>query len=96
MTVSLTTVGNSKAVIIPAKILKRLKITENSVLELVVDEKSGMVSLRKSGVKRDVVFPKVQIPEISEGEMQEFMNTLFRVPEEDMASDERLQYILSK
>lgn len=74
MTVSLTTVGNSKAVIIPAKILKQ----------------------SKSSVKRDVVFPNVQIPEISEGEMREFMSSLYRIPEEDMASDERLQYMLSK
>lgn len=74
MTVSLTTVGNSKAVIIPAKILKQ----------------------SKSSVKRDVVFPKVQIPEISEEGMREFMNSLYRIPEEDMTSDERLQYILSK
>lgn len=74
MTVSLTTVGNSKAGIIPAKILKQFK----------------------SGVKRDVVFPKVQIPEISEEEMREFMSSLYRIPEEDMASDERLQYILGK
>lgn len=74
MTVSLTTVGNSKAGIIPAKILKQLK----------------------SSVKRDVVFPKVVTPEISEEEMREFMSSLYRIPEEDMASEECLQYILGK
>lgn len=96
MTVSLTRVGNSRAVIIPAKILKQLNITDNSTLEMMLDEKSGVVSLKKSGVRQNIVFPAVDIPEPSNEHLQEFMSSLYIVPEDDVVSDDRLAYILGK
>lgn len=96
MNISLTRVGNSRAIIIPAKILKQIKITDNSALEMTIDEMTHTISIRKTGVKENPVFPKVKLPEISDEQMQQFMDSLYHIPQEEIDADERLKYILSK
>ncbi len=93
--VTLTRVGNSRAVIIPAKILKSLEITENTILTLSDDNERIIIS--KSGaVRPEPIFPKVRVPEPDEQEIESFMASLYKVPTEDIVNDERLAYILSK
>ena len=93
--ITLTRIGNSKAVIIPAKILKSLKITENTILNLSDDNEC--ITISKSGsVRPDPVLPKVKFPELTGQEIDSFMASLYNVPAEDIANDERLAYILNK
>ena len=93
--ITLTRVGNSRAVIIPAKLLKSLGITENTILTLSDDDKR--ITISKSGsVRPDPVFPKVMVPEPDEQEIESFIGSLYDVPAEDIANDERLAYILDK
>ena len=94
-TLTLTRVGNSRAVIIPAKILKALEITENTILTL--SDGNGSITISKSGaVRPEPIFPKVRVPEPDEQEIESFMASLYKVPTEDIVNDERLAYILSK
>lgn len=94
-TATLTRVGNSKAVIIPAKILKSLGITENTILTLSDD--NGRISISKSGsVRPEPVLPKVRVPEPDKQEIVSFMASLYKVPADEIANDERLGYILNK
>ena len=87
--------GNSRALIIPAKMLKALSITENSLLN--VTEDGGRIVISKAGACRPVpVFPKVRVPELSEDKIETFLSSLYHVPVEDMENDERLGYILGK
>ena len=95
MTVSLRRLGNSKAIIIPSSILKEMAITENTVLDMKQEGTSIVIS--KTGEKRaDLVFPKIDLPEITESMRREFFESLVPVPQEEIEADERLKYILEK
>lgn len=93
--ITLTRIGNSKAVIIPAKILKSLKITENTILNLSDDNECITIS-RSGSVRAEPIFPKVKLSEPTGQEIDAFMASLYAVPAEDIANDERLAYILNK
>ena len=70
--VTLTRVGNSRAVIIPAKILKSLEITENTILTLSDDNER--ITISKSGaVRPEPIFPKVRVPEPDEQEDEQII-----------------------
>lgn len=93
--VSLVKVGNSNAIIIPSKILKQMNIKDNTRFELSLEEDMTL-QIRKVQSADKLVFPKVHLPEISEEEMNSFLNDLTPVSREDIENDERLAYILSR
>jgi len=95
MTIALTRIGNSKAVIIPAKILRKMNITENTVLEL-KESKDSIVISKTAAKKMDPVLPKVALPEILPEELEKFRNGLISFSKEEIAADERLSYILNR
>lgn len=91
----MTRVGNSRAVIIPVKILKSLGITENTILNLSDDNER--ITISKSGsVRPEPILPKVMVPEPDEQEIETFIASLYKVPAEDIVNDERLAHILNK
>lgn len=94
MTCSLIRVGNSKAVVIPAKILRKLNISEDTDLSL--NEESGVITISKAPVPVEKLrFPKVVLS--ARNEMVESMFAdLVTIPQEDIDRDERLAYILNR
>ena len=95
MTVSLRRLGNSKAIIIPSSILKDMAITDNSVLDLTQEGASIIIS--KTGEKRkNLVFPKIRLPEITEAMRKDFFASLIPISQDEIDADDRLKYILEK
>lgn len=95
MPVSLVKVGNSRAIIIPAKVLKNLDIDGNTSLEMSVGDDST-IRIRKSSSPVALVFPKVSVPEITASEKDAFFAELNTFTPEEIETDERLAYILSE
>jgi len=95
VSVSLVKVGNSNAFIIPAKILKKMNLKNNSRFELSLEDDSSL-RIRKISSRDEVVFPKVKIPAITEQEMEQLVEKLVVVDKERIKNDERLSYILSR
>lgn len=92
---SLIRVGNSRAVIIPAKILKSLDITENTILELSTTDDGIRIS-RTEQKRKDLVLPKVIISEPDEAEINAFMSSLSIISADEISNDQRLDYILNR
>ena len=91
---SLIKVGNSRAVIIPAKTLRKLNITDDTRLNL--EEESGTIVISKQPVAlENLQFPKIDI-EIYRQKAAALMEDLITIPKEDIENDERLAYILSR
>lgn len=91
---SLIRVGNSRAVIIPAKTLRKLNITDDTKLDL--EEKSGTIVISKQPVAlENLKFPKVNLSEYNE-KVEALFSELITIPQEDIDNDERLAYILSR
>lgn len=94
MTSSLIRVGNSKAVIIPAKLLRKLDINDDTDLSL--NEESGVITISKVPVPVDKLhFPKVSLKGESE-ELRKLRRNRISFTKEEIESDERLAYILSR
>lgn len=93
--VTLVKVGNSNAFIIPSKILKQMNIKDSTRFELSLEEDMTL-QIRKVQSSENLVFPKVQLPAISDTEMERFLGDLTPVSREDIENDERLAYILSR
>lgn len=94
MTTSLIRVGNSKAVIIPAKLLRKLNIDEDT--ELTLNEESGAIKIAKSQVSVEKLnFPKVVLSQRNE-KVEAIFSHLVTIPQEDIDKDERLAYILQR
>ncbi len=93
--VSLVKVGNSQAFIIPSKILKKMNVRENSTFELSFGGNS-ILQIRKIDSEDKLVFPKVAVPELTEEEMDAFMDGLVSISAEEIGNDERMAYILGR
>lgn len=94
MTLSVIRVGNSKAVIIPAKVLHKLNIQEGT--ELTCDVEDGAIKLSKAPVALEqLYFPKVQLKEHNE-DIEKIQANRISFSKEEIEQDERLAYILSR
>ncbi len=94
MTLSVIRVGNSKAVIIPAKVLHKLNIQEGT--ELTCDVEDGAIKLSKAPVALEqLYFPKVELKNRDE-EFEKTQRNLISFSKEEIENDERLAYILSR
>ena len=90
---SLIQVGNSKAIIIPAKILKKRQYDADSRFDIL--ETSDGIKLVEKNPSLDLMsFPKVERPVISEKVRR--LRGIVRFSEEEIRQDERLKYILSR
>lgn len=95
MPVSLVKVGNSNAIIIPAKILRQMNIKETTRFELTLDE-SSTIHIRKMSSPADPVFPKVSVPQVTDERLMAFMNGLVNIDPAVVENDERAAYILGR
>lgn len=94
MTLSVIRVGNSKAVIIPAKVLHKLNIQEGT--ELTCDVEDGAIKLSKAPVAlEELHFPKVQLKEHND-DIEKIQANRISFTKEEIENDERLAYILSR
>lgn len=86
-------VGNSKALIIPSRIIKKWQYDGKTEFDI-VDTPEGILFVRKRPMLEELVFPKLTKPEIS-AEVTGLNGVVSFTPEE-LEKDERLQYILSR
>jgi len=87
-------VGNSRALIIPAKMIRDLGIDDDTLLEL-TSENGGIFVKKKPRTIKDLNLPKLdKLPDISEELMRLGEGVSFT--EEDWKNDERLEHILRK
>lgn len=93
--VSLIRVGNSNAIIIPAKILKQLNVKETTRFEMTLDE-SSTIHIRKKSSPGDPVFPKVAVKKMTDESLMAFMDGLATLDPVVIENDERAAYILGR
>lgn len=93
MSHTLIQVGNSKALIIPAKIIKKKNYDLNTEFDI-IETKDGFNIVHKKNSIDSMKFPKVSKPKISK-EINAISGVAEFTPEEIQA-DERLKYILEK
>jgi len=95
MSVSLVKVGNSKAIIIPSKILKQMSLKDNTKFELTL-ESDSLIQIRKVSSVLDPVFPRVELPKVTTNDMKLFFDDLIFIDSYDRDDDERLAYLLER
>lgn len=91
---SLIKVGNSRAIIIPAKLIRQLNINENTILNLTTDSKKTICISKMGESENELVFPRIDLSKINKDALEEMMNGLVRFSAEEIDNDERLKYIL--
>lgn len=90
---TLINVGNSIALIIPARIIKKRGYTTKTEFDI-VEVNDGIKLVHKTKPIDALQFPKVPKPVISD-EVKSLNGTV-RLSQEEIDGDERLQYILSR
>ena len=90
---NLIQVGNSSAIIIPARIIKKRNYTAKTEFDI-VEVSDGIKLVQKTTPLENLIFPKIARPVISE-EIKAISGKV-KLSQEDIDKDERLQYILSR
>lgn len=93
MSHTLIQVGNSNAIIIPARIIKKRKYTLKTEFDI-IETSDGIKLVHKPQALDSIEFPKVPRPVISDE--VKALSSVVRFSEEEIKNDERLQYILSR
>lgn len=86
-------VGNSNAIIIPARIIKKHNFTSATEFDI-VEESDGIKLVPKPRTLDQLQFPRVKRSELSDVVLS--LKGAVKLSEEEIAADERLQYILSR
>jgi antitoxin component of MazEF toxin-antitoxin module len=90
---SLIQVGNSKAIIIPARIIKKRKYDNDTQFDI-VETAEGLRIVQVQKTLDTLSFPKVSKPVLS-AKVKNLHNAVV-ISAEEIESDERLKYILSR
>ena len=90
---TLVQIGNSKALIIPAKIIRAKKYDNKTEFDI-IETNDGFRIVQRHRSIESLEFPKVESPAISP-KVRKLMGTVKFTPEE-VEQDERLAYILSR
>lgn len=90
---TLIQVGNSNAIIIPARIIKKRKYTTQTEFDI-IETSDGIKLVHRQQPLESLGFPKLQRPEISDE--VKAVSGVVRFSEKELAEDERLKYILSR
>lgn len=86
-------VGNSNAIIIPARIIKKHRFTSATEFDI-VEVSDGIKLVPRNRALDELCFPKVRRPELSET-VRSLKGSVKFSPEE-LEQDDRLKYILSR
>lgn len=90
---TLVQIGNSKALIIPAKIIKAKKYDCKTEFDI-IETNDGFRIVRRYPSLESLEFPKLSRPSISR-KVKNITGVVKFTPEQ-LAGDERLEYILSR
>ena len=93
MSHKLIQVGNSKALIIPARMVRRREYDVNTEFDI-IETSDGFRVVHKRPPLDALTFPKVS--RITVSEKIKSLSGLVSFSEEEIASDERLKYILER
>lgn len=93
MSHTLIQIGNSKALIIPARIVKRRKYDSKTEFDI-IETAEGLRIVSKPQTLESLEFPKAQKPEIS-SKIRTLRNTV-QLSADELEQDDRLKYILSR
>lgn len=90
---TLVQIGNSKALIIPAKLIKAKKYDSKTEFDI-IEMPDGFRIVRKNRSIDALEFPKAAKPAIPA--KVESLRNVVRFSEEELEQDDRLSYILSR
>lgn len=90
---TLIQVGNSNAIIIPARIIKKRKYTTKTEFDI-IETADGIKLVHKQSPLEAIEFPKVARPTITDDIKS--LNGVASFSEKGIEEDERLRYILSR
>lgn len=90
---SLIQVGNSNAIVIPARIIKRRGYTTKTEFDI-VETNDGIKLVHKLQPLDSLEFPRFTRPAISD--KVQSLSGVVKLSEEEIEKDEKLQYILSR
>jgi hypothetical protein len=93
MSHTLVEVGNSKAIIIPARIIRKRRYTSKTEFDI-IETNDGLRLVHKYPSLDSLEFVKVKRPPLS-AKVKELKGSV-RISPEEMEGDERLGYILSR
>jgi antitoxin component of MazEF toxin-antitoxin module len=93
MTHKLIPVGNSNAIIIPARIIKKHRFTSATEFDI-IELNDGIKLVPKRKGLEDLVFPKIKKSELSKVKLD--LGPRIAISQEEIQSDDRLKYILSR
>lgn len=86
-------VGNSNAIIIPARIIKKRGYTSATEFDI-IEVSDGIKIVPRRKTIDDLVFPKIKRSELEKIELP-FLGSV-KITQEEIDADERLKYILSR
>ena len=86
-------VGNSNAIIIPARIIKKHRFTSATEFDI-IELSDGIKLVPKRKGLEDLVFPKVKKTELSKVKLD--LGPRITISREEIQSDDRLKFILSR
>lgn len=93
MSHTLVQIGNSKALIIPARIIKRRNYDNKTEFDIIETNDGFRIVQKKSGIE-SLKFPKVATPALSEKIKN--LKKVAKFSADEIDQDERLKYILSR
>ena len=93
MSHTLIQIGNSKALIIPARIIKRRNYDSKTEFDIIETNDGFRIVQKKSGIE-SLEFPKVVKPVISEKIKN--LRSVVKFTDDELEQDERLKYILTR
>lgn len=90
---TLIQVGNSNAIIIPAKLIKKRKYTNKTEFDI-IEVSDGIKLVHKKNSLEQIQFPSVPRPSISDSIRA--ITGVVKFSKQDIENDERLKYILAR
>ncbi len=93
MSHTLVQIGNSKAIIIPARIIKRRNYNSKTEFDI-IETNDGLSIIHKKPALESLEFPKAAKPVISDKVKR--LQNIVKFSDEELNQDERLKYILER
>lgn len=95
MSHTLIQIGNSSAIIIPARIIKKRKYTAQTEFEI-IETTDGIKLVHKHTPLENLVFPKYEASDEQVSEIVAGMRGVVNFSKEEIEADDRLKHIISK